>query len=1009
MQTMPTPRNDDNEALALPADKNLDQGFGFPKALLVLAGVVMSARSPRVLEEPRRVVALPPEQSAHTAQLRLLIAAGGDGRLALDPATRRNRYGVPAEPEPDALWFSSSTACAVSPRGWAAAGVCLGRTIGGAVSVTAWFDDIRDRLARLYGLPGTEVVLAPSGTEAELVALQLALALAQGPVVSILLAPGETGAGAAAAAAGRHFLADSSLGGPVAQGERLVGWEDAAITLETVEIRDAGGRLRWADEVDAEAAAKVEAAAAAGAFVVLHVLDASKTGQGGVSRAAAASLAARYPGRVLALVDACQLRSDPEVIREDLAAGFAVMISGSKFAGGPPFSGAVMLPGPLATRLAAGAAVGPALAPYSAALDWPRALRARFAGGLAHPANLGLALRWTAALAEIEAFEAIPQQTRERLIAAFDAAVRARVAADRELETLDETPGAAGLVAIVQRSGADPRMVYEALKAPPAGARPCHLGQPVAIGARTALRVAASMPMIIAAASDGFAALEADLDALFDSWAAARRQASRSPSVARSPTALDPVDWRAFRADAHGALDAAIDRLERAGDGPVWRAMPTGVRASFEADLPRSGRPFADVLADFEALIAPYGVGNTHPRFFGWAHGAGTPVGMAAEMIAAGLDLNCGGRDHIGPVVERQVARWAAEAFGFPSKSSGVFVTGASQANFLGMLVARDAALGHGVRASGLRAAPTQLTAYASAEAHACVAQAAELAGVGGDFLRRIETDAAGAMRLDALVEAIVADRASGLRPFVVVGTAGGVSFGAFDDLEALADLCVSRRLWLHVDGAFGALTALSERLKPLVRGLERADSIAFDFHKWAHAPYDAGFFLARDPARHRGTFAQPAAYLARAERGLAAGAHWANDYGPDLSRGFRALKVWMTFETLGADAIGAAIEANCEAARRLAARITGSAVFELAAPVPLNIVCFSLKGEAESMNGELVMRLQERGLAAPSTTRIGGRLVVRAAIFNHRTTAADVDAFAEAAEAVAAELVRVG
>ena len=420
--------------------------------------------------------------------------------------------------------------------------------------------------------------------------------------------------------------------------------------------------------------------------------------------------------------------------------------------------------------------------------------------------------------------------------------------------------------------------------------------------------------------------------------------------------------------------------------------------------LPRGPRDLAAVLDDYETLIAPFSVGNTHPRFFGWAHGAGTPAGMVAELLAGALDANCGGRDHIGPVVEAQIARWAAEAFGFPADSSGVFVTGASQANFLALLVARDAALGHNVRRTGLGGA--KLTAYASVEAHACVRQAMELAGVGSDHLRSIETDAAGALRLDRLVAAVAADRAAGLTPFLVVGTAGGVNFGAFDDLDALADLCAAEGLWFHIDGAFGALVTLSPILKPLARGLERADSVAFDFHKWAHVPYDAGFLLVRDRQAHRDTFAAPAAYLSRLPRGLAAGEDWPCDFGPDLSRGFRALKVWMTFQTLGADAIARAMEAGCANARHLAARVAASEVFELAAPVPLNIVCFSLKSDTTGdLNCEIVMRLQERGLAARSTTRIGGRTVIRTAIFNHRTARADVDALLDAALGIAAEL----
>ena len=469
---------------------------------------------------------------------------------------------------------------------------------------------------------------------------------------------------------------------------------------------------------------------------------------------------------------------------------------------------------------------------------------------------------------------------------------------------------------------------------------------------------------------------------------------------------LDPADWTAFRAAAHDALDRALGRLEHLAEGPVWRPTPDDVRRRFAEPLPRGPRDLEAVVDDVDALIAPYVVGNTHPRFFGWAQGAGTPAGVVAELIAAGLNANCGGRDHVGPIVERQIAGWAAEAFGFPPASSGLFTTGASQANFLGLLIARDAALGHAVRASGLRQADRQLCAYASAEAHGCVRQATELAGVGSAALRVIETNDAGAMRPDFLQAAITSDRAAGLTPFLIVGTAGAVNFGAFDDLDALADIAAAERLWLHVDGAFGAMTALSPALRPLTRGIERADSVAFDFHKWAHVPYDAGFLLVRDGEAHKATFAAPAAYLSRAPRGLAAGEDWPCDYGPDLSRGFRALKVWLTFQTLGADAIAAAIEANCAAAKRLAAHVAASRVFELAAPVPLNIVCFSLVGETDgARNRELVMRLQERGLAAPSTTRIAGREVIRAAVFNHRTGLADIDAFFEDCAGIAVEL----
>src|SRR5690348_4676209 len=273
------------------------------------------------------------------AHLRLLLASGGDERLGLDPVTRRNRYGVPAAPAPDELWFSSSTACAVSPRGWDAAAGALERLTGaGALPIDRWFDDLRARLLALYGAAGAEAILCASGTEAELVVLTLARSLAARRnlerMVNVVVAPAETGSGVPAAAAARHFLSRASLGGPVAKGEPLAGWDDGDVAVETVEIRQPDGRLRRAADVDREAATAVERAVEAGAFAILHVLDTSKTGRPGVSRAAAQRIAARHAGQVLVVVDACQLRCEADQVRADLAAGLAVMITGSKFAGG---------------------------------------------------------------------------------------------------------------------------------------------------------------------------------------------------------------------------------------------------------------------------------------------------------------------------------------------------------------------------------------------------------------------------------------------------------------------------------------------------------------------------------------------------------------------------------------------------------------------------------------------------------------------------------------------------
>jgi glutamate/tyrosine decarboxylase-like PLP-dependent enzyme len=461
-----------------------------------------------------------------------------------------------------------------------------------------------------------------------------------------------------------------------------------------------------------------------------------------------------------------------------------------------------------------------------------------------------------------------------------------------------------------------------------------------------------------------------------------------------SAHSLDPVDWTAFRELSHRALDEMIDHLATLEDRPLWQPAPPATRAHFHRPLPREGSELASVLADFSRHIKPYVTGNTHPLFMGWVHGAGTPVGMLAEMLAAGLNANCGGRNHIGLDVERQVARWLAEGLGYPLEASGIFVTGTSMANFMGLLVARNAALGDGVRAEGLRAAAGQLTAYTSAQAHGCIAQALEMAGIGSSNLRLVPVGAAGAMCVAGLRAVIARDRREGRVPFLVVGTAGTVNTGAVDDLDAIADIAGEEGLWFHVDGAFGALAALSQNLRPLLTGIERSQSIAFDLHKWAHVPYDAGFLLVRDRDAQRRTFAHPAAYLQRAPRGLGAGQVWPCDLGPDLSRSFRALKAWFTFATLGADRIAASIEHCCRLARHLEARLRLMPQFEIAAPVALNIVCFRVRSGDDALQEAVVMDLQERGLAAPSLTTLDGRKVIRAAIVNHRTTVAHVDRF---------------
>ncbi|WP_240980042.1 pyridoxal phosphate-dependent decarboxylase family protein [Ramlibacter agri] len=452
-----------------------------------------------------------------------------------------------------------------------------------------------------------------------------------------------------------------------------------------------------------------------------------------------------------------------------------------------------------------------------------------------------------------------------------------------------------------------------------------------------------------------------------------------------------------------------LDHLSGIAQGPVWRPAPSAVREAFREALPARPTPLHAAHERFMTQILPYSVGNTHPRFMGWVHGGGTVEGMLAEMLAAGLNANCGGRDHMPIEVERQVVRWMRELFGFPDTAQGLLVTGSSMANLIGTVVARTHALGVRSRQAGVSNPGRPLVAYTSQAAHGCISQAMEITGLGSDFLRRIPVNARHEIDTRALAAAIEADLASGMHPFLVVGTAGTVDTGAVDDLAGLADIAARHGMWFHVDGALGALGMMAAELAPRFAGIERADSLALDFHKWGQVPYDAGCILVRDGNHQLDAFAAPAAYLARESRGLAAGGPWPCDLGPDLSRGFRALKVWFTFMTQGTERLGAAMAGTCALARRMAARIQAEPELELLAPVSLNVVCFRYRCEdADNVNRRIIADLHESGIAVPSRTTLAGRVAIRAAIVNHRTSAPDTDALLDATLAFGREHAHV-
>ncbi len=473
---------------------------------------------------------------------------------------------------------------------------------------------------------------------------------------------------------------------------------------------------------------------------------------------------------------------------------------------------------------------------------------------------------------------------------------------------------------------------------------------------------------------------------------------------------LDPQDWEAFRALSHRAVDDMVDWLRQRDDEPAWREVPDEVAEALSEPLAPGGETEEAIYADFLETVLPYSLGNTHPRFFGWVHGSGTPIGALSGFLAATMNANLGGRAQAPVLVERQVLDWARELFGFPSGSGGILLSGTSMATVVGLAVARHRATGGRDRVEGVQDMP-RLVGYTSSEAHNSIAKAFELLGLGSDALREIPVDAEGGLDPEQLERAVREDRAAGHHPFAVVATVGSVNTGGFDDLETLRRVADRHDLWLHVDGAFGAAAQLSPRFAPILRGIDEVDSLAFDFHKWLQVPYDAGCVLIRDGELHRATFESRRDYLTSQESGAASGEPWFCDFGPELSRGFRALKVWFTLRHYGTERLGQMVERSCDQATRLGARVEAEAELELMAPVTLNVVCFRYRAptaspeELDRLNREILIELHEQGLAVPSPTRVGGRFALRVCICNHRTGPEDIDALAEATLAIGQEV----
>jgi glutamate/tyrosine decarboxylase-like PLP-dependent enzyme len=475
---------------------------------------------------------------------------------------------------------------------------------------------------------------------------------------------------------------------------------------------------------------------------------------------------------------------------------------------------------------------------------------------------------------------------------------------------------------------------------------------------------------------------------------------------------LDPENWDELRTLGHRMMDDMFDYLRGVRERPVWQPFPEAVKTRLAEPVPHRGRPADAVYEQFVHDVLPYPPGNTHPRFWGWVIGTGTPLAMLADLLASGMNPQSAGIQEGARYVEERVIAWLAELMGFPRGSSGLLVSGGSMANLVGLAVARHATAGFDVREAGMGEGAPALVVYASTEVHSSVRKAVELMGLGRRNLRLVPVDGEYRIDVQQLRAAIARDRAEGRRPICVVGNAGTVNTGATDDLRALAALCREEQLWFHVDGAFGALVRLAPGLAPMVAGLEAADSVAFDLHKWGYLPFEVGCALVRDPEAHRAAFAVAPSYLGATPRGPAAGGVLFADLGLQLSRGFRALKVWMSFKTYGVDLIGRLIAQNVEQIRYLTDLVDRHPQLERLAPAPLNICCFrfvapGLDTEAlNALNQEILWRLQESGIALPSHTVLDGRFAIRVANTNQRSRREDFDILVRAVVDIGREVL---
>jgi len=460
---------------------------------------------------------------------------------------------------------------------------------------------------------------------------------------------------------------------------------------------------------------------------------------------------------------------------------------------------------------------------------------------------------------------------------------------------------------------------------------------------------------------------------------------------------LDPENWEEMRKLGHEMVDDMVSLLKNISSQPSWKEVPYAVKEYLKEDLPKEPQKSEEVYKDFKKYILPYHKGNIHPRFFAWVQGTGTLMGAYSEMLAATMNPNVTIGEHAAMYVDQQVIKWCKQMLNFPNSSSGILLSGGSMANITGLTIARNAHVSS-IRENGIQKSDKKLVMYCSEETHSCITKAAEIIGLGNKSVRKIKTTTDYEMDIKALLKQLKVDIEAGLQPFCIVATTGTVNTGAIDPLEEIYNICKSHNLWFHIDGAYGALAKLDPKLAPKLKYIELADSVAFDLHKWLHVPYELGCLLVKDAKVHRNTFAITPNYLLQTERGLAGGLDSINNYGFELSRSFKALKVWMSLKESGINKHVQLISKNNEQAKYLEAKVIGNNQLELLTPVTMSIVCFRFIEESlnlkklNELNEEIIIQLQEKGIASPSSTILNGKYCIRCCIVNHKTKRNDLD-----------------